>query len=111
MILSNRSTARAITAAATLLSAIVLATPLFAASGDNMATTKPRTAAFHEEMASTTTPESPTAGTVETRIRELHQKLKITDAQKTQWDALVQVMRTNAEKMAELEKPPYTPLR
>jgi hypothetical protein len=104
MISSNRSTACTTTAAATLLGAILLATPLFAASTDKMATTKPRTAASHQEMVSTTSPESPTAGTVETHIRELRKKLQITDAQKPQWDALAQVMRDNAQKMADLEK-------
>jgi protein CpxP len=101
MIPSNRSTARATTAAATFLGAIFLATPSFAASTDKMA--KPRAAASRQEMASATSPEAP-AGTVETRIRELHKKLQITDAQKTQWDALAQVMRDNAQKMVELEK-------
>ena len=104
MIPSNRSTARASTAAATLLGAIFLATPLFAASSDNMVTTKPRTTASHQELASTGSPESPAAGNVETHIRALHKKLQITDAQKTQWDALAQVMRDNAQKMADLEK-------
>ena len=104
MISSNRSTARASTAAATFLGAILLATPLFAASSDKMATTRTRTAASHEEMASTGSPESPAAGTVETHIRDLHKKLQITDAQKPQWDALAQVMRDNAQKMADLEK-------
>jgi hypothetical protein len=104
MILSNRSTARATTAAATLLGAILLATPLFAASSDQMSPTKPRAAASHQEMASAASPESPAAGTVETRIRDLHKKLQITDAQKPQWDALAQVMRDNAQKMVDLEK-------
>ena len=102
MISSNRSIAGATAAAATIFGALLLAAPLFAA-GDDTAATKPRSAASHEEMASTT-PESPALGSVETHIRDLHQKLKITDAQKTQWDALAQVMRDNAQKMAELEK-------
>ena len=54
-------------------------------------------------MASTS-PESPAAGTVETHIRDLHKKLQITEAQKSQWDALAQVMRDNAQKMEDLEK-------
>jgi LTXXQ motif family protein len=98
MIPSHRLYART-TAAATLLGAIVLATPLFAASGDNSAPTKPR-----QEMASETAPDSPANESVETHIRELHKKLKITEAQKPQWDALAQVMRDNAQKMADLEK-------
>ena len=104
MISFNRSTARASTAAATLLGAVLLATPLFAASSDNMATTKPGTAASHQQMASTTSPESPASGNVEAHIRDLHKKLQITDAQKPQWDALAQVMRDNAQKMVDLEK-------
>ena len=104
MIPSNSLTSRATAAAAILLGAIVLATPLFAASGDSMTTTKPRTASSRQEMASATASDSPANEPVETRIRELHKKLKITDAQKTQWDALAQVMRDNAQKMADLEK-------
>jgi Spy/CpxP family protein refolding chaperone len=99
MIPSNSLSVRATAVAATLLGAIVLATPLLAASGDKAVTTKPR-----QEMASATTPDSPGNEPVETHIRELHKKLKITDAQKTQWDALAQVMRDNAQKMVELEK-------
>jgi len=91
-------------AAAAFLGAIVLATPLFAASSDSMTTTKSRAASSHQEMASATTPESPANETVEAHIRDLHKKLRITDAQKAQWDALSQVMRDNARKMADLEK-------
>lgn len=103
MILYNRPTVRT-SAAAAFLGIIVLATPLFAASSDKMTATKPRAASAHEEMASAATPESSATGTVEAHIRDLHKKLKITDAQKTQWDALAQVMRSNAQKMADLEK-------
>jgi len=55
-------------------------------------------------MASATAPDSPANASVEMRIRELHRRLKITDTQKAQWDALAQVMRDNAQKMADLEK-------
>jgi len=103
MILYNRPTVRT-SAAAAFLGIIVLANPLFAASSDKMTATKPCAASSHEEMASATTPESSATGTVEAHIRDLHKKLKITDAQKTQWDALAQVMRSNAQKMADLEK-------
>jgi len=34
---------------------------------------------------------------VETRIKELHRKLKITAAQESQWNAFAQVMRDNAQ--------------
>ncbi|HWX32354.1 MAG TPA: Spy/CpxP family protein refolding chaperone [Steroidobacteraceae bacterium] len=41
---------------------------------------------------------------VETRIKDLHKQLHITEAQKPQWDALAQVMRTNAQAMVDLQK-------
>jgi len=34
---------------------------------------------------------------VETRIKDLHQKLKITPAQESQWNEFAQVMRENAQ--------------
>jgi tRNA A37 threonylcarbamoyladenosine dehydratase len=49
-------------------------------------------------------PESPGNAAVESRISDLHRRLKITDAQKSQWDAVAQVMRDNAQKMIDLEK-------
>jgi hypothetical protein len=39
---------------------------------------------------------------VEARIKELHDKLQITDAQADQWNALAQVMRDNASSMRSL---------
>jgi len=94
MIAFNRSTAT--TVAATLLGAVLFASPLFAASS-------------HKQMASSDTSMASTAPdsenmSVETRISDLHRRLKITDAQKAQWDALAQVMRDNAQKMVDLEK-------
>src|ERR1019366_7969511 len=105
MISITRPKARATTAAATLLGAIVLATPLFAASTDSTAATKSPAASSRQEMASTavTAPGSGTAS-VDSRIKELHKKLHITDAQKTQWDNLAQVMRDNAQAMVDLQK-------
>ncbi|MBI3513568.1 MAG: Spy/CpxP family protein refolding chaperone [Proteobacteria bacterium] len=41
----------------------------------------------------------PTASPVETRVTELHDKLKITSAQEAKWKAVAQVMRDNAQKM------------
>jgi len=38
---------------------------------------------------------------VETRIKDLHTKLKITDQQTQQWDAFAQTMRDNAQKTDE----------
>jgi protein-disulfide isomerase len=100
MISLKGSNARATTAAATLLGAMFLASPLFAASSSGQVAP----ASSHAEMASATAPDSPSNASVETRIKELHRRLHITDAQKTQWDALAQVMRDNAQKMADLEK-------
>jgi hypothetical protein len=105
MISLTRPKARATTAAATLLGAIVLATPLFAASTDSTAATKSPAASSRQEMASTAvTAPGPGTASVEARIKELHKKLHITDAQKTQWDNLAQVMRDNAQAMVDLQK-------
>ena len=93
-IFTNR-TARAAGAAATLLGAIVLASPVFA--GPN--TESPA----QQAMAA---PASSSAGiaSVEARIKDLHKELHITDAQKPLWDALAIVMRTNAQTMTDLQK-------
>jgi LTXXQ motif family protein len=101
---------RAATTAATLLGAIVLASPLFADSSDLAAATKSHAA--REMVAQAASPEamaSPAAepsgnSPVEARIKDLHKRLKITDAQKPQWDALAQVMRDNAQAMEDLQK-------
>ncbi len=109
MIRFRHPAARA-TAAATLLGAIVFAGPLFAASGDltQAAATKPPAAG--EILAQAASPEAMAAAeptgtaSLEARIAELHKKLHITDAQKTQWDNLTQVMRDNAQAMVDLQK-------
>jgi periplasmic protein CpxP/Spy len=90
-------TVRAASAAATLLGAIVLAGPLFAASSETL----PQ-AWSHSAMVSPS--ESAGNVAVETRIKELHKKLQITAVQKPQWDNLAQVMRNNAQAMADLQK-------
>ncbi|MFZ2064003.1 MAG: Spy/CpxP family protein refolding chaperone [Candidatus Binatus sp.] len=102
MIRSNSLTARATTAAAALLGAIVLATPVFAAS-ESMTTSKTSAASAKQEMAATS-PEDHGVASVEARIRDLHSRLHITEAQKTQWDNLARVMRENAQAMVELKK-------
>jgi hypothetical protein len=98
MKLFTHPTARAASAAATLLGAIVLASPVFAGSTEIL----PR-ASSQQAMAS---PASESAGNsaVEMRIKELHKKLRITAAQKPQWDSLAQVMRDNAQAMSDLQK-------
>jgi len=97
MITFPHRTVRAVGAAATLLGAIVLASPLFAASRQVLAK-----ASSQEAMASTS--DSAAIVPVEARIRDLHKKLHITAAQKPQWDALTLVMRDNAQAMVDLQK-------
>lgn len=97
MIALNRSIARAAAIAGVFLGAALLASPVFAA------TSHKQMASSRSEM-SATSPESGGSASVEARIRDLHKRLKITDAQKDKWDAVAQVMRENAQKMTELEK-------
>lgn len=85
-------------AAATLLGALVFASPLLAASGEVPAqpSSPQRIAAAGSEPVG--------IATVEARIKDLHTKLHITAAQQPQWDALALVMRDNAQAMVDLEK-------
>jgi Spy/CpxP family protein refolding chaperone len=94
MILFTNRTARAVGAAATILGAIVLASPAFAASAQSPA---------QQAMAAPAS-DSARGMPVEARIRDLHKKLHITEAQKPQWDALAMVMRDNAQAMVDLQK-------
>jgi|SRR5580658_1780029 hypothetical protein len=96
MTLFTNPAVRAAGAAATLLGAIALATPLFAAPGDMNKSSQ-------EAMAAPSA-ESSKPAAVEARIRDLHKRLHITAAQKAQWDNLTQVMRDNAQAMMSLEK-------
>ncbi len=98
MIVFTQPALRAASAAATLLGAIVLASPLFAASAEVLAQ-----ASSQQAMASTAS-EPAGMSAVEARIKDLHKRLHITAAQKPQWDALTQVMRDNAQAMVDLEK-------
>jgi len=91
MVLFTHPAVRAASVAVTLLGAIALANPSFAASDSQQA------------MASTEA--EPAGGTaVEARIKDLHKRLHITEAQKPQWDNLIQVMRENAQAMTDLQK-------
>ena len=105
--------ARATTAAATILGAFVLAAPLYAATAADAPEPPIQVAAASmnevpdassPETMSAPAAESPGTAAVDARIAELHKRLKITDAQKTQWDNIAQVMRDNAEAMTALEK-------
>jgi LTXXQ motif family protein len=98
MITFTHRTVRAAGAAATLLGAIVFASPLLAASGDVRA----QPSSPQQIAAAGSEPVGIAA--VETRIKDLHARLHITTAQQPQWDALTLVMRDNAQAMVDLEK-------
>ncbi len=122
MFLFTHSAIRVV-AAATLLGAFVLASPLpAAASGDlgQAATAKPPSAQeiLVRAAPSQATPvpapeESPRTAAkanaavdakVDARIKAMHSKLRITPAQDTQWKAVAQVMRDNAHAIADLRE-------
>jgi hypothetical protein len=94
MIAFTHRTARAASAAATLLGAIVLASPLFAGSNSESPA----------QQAMAAPADSSPMAPVEARIKDLHKRLHITAAQKPQWDALAMVMRDNAQAMEDLQK-------
>jgi hypothetical protein len=87
-------TVRAAGAAATLLGAVVLASPLFAAGE----------AQSPAQQAMAAPADSSAMAPVEARIKTLHKQLHITEVQKPQWDALATVMRDNAQAMVDLQK-------
>ena len=99
MISFKNPAVRAAGAAATLLGAIVLASPAFAASGDVLTP-----ASSQQAMAAPASESATSPSMVEAHIKELHKRLHITDAQKPQWDSLAQVMRDNAKAMTDLQK-------
>ena len=94
MITFTHRAARATGAAAALFGAFVLASPVFAASSSQ--------SPAQQAMASPA--DSSAIAPVEARIKDLHKKLHITEAQKPQWDALAMVMRNNAQAMVDLQK-------
>jgi protein CpxP len=85
-------------AIATLLSAVGFAGPLHAAP---TAVVLAQATTPEVAPAPPQTKETPSGGShedrVETRIKELHHKLKITPAQESQWNEFAQVMRENAQ--------------
>jgi hypothetical protein len=95
MITFTHRTVRAVGAAATLLGAVVLASPVFAASGEAQSPAQQAMAAPADASA---------MAPVEARIKNLHKQLHITEVQKPQWDALATVMRDNAQAMVDLQK-------
>jgi LTXXQ motif family protein len=98
MVLFKHPATRAASAAVTLLGAVALASPLFAASSESA------TRASSPQAMAAPAAVSADSTSVEARIKELHKQLHITEAQKPQWDNLAQVMRDNAQSMAKLQK-------
>ena len=93
MITFTNRTVRAAGAAATLLGAVVLASPVFAGSTQSPA-----------QQAMAAPADSSAMTPVEARIKTLHKQLHSTEVQKPQWDALATVMRDNAQAMVDLQK-------
>ena len=107
----TQSTARAIAAAA-VLGTFAFGIPVTAGSTGLAQPSVVKALPAHEILASasaspaTTEPASTAAQNdpVEARIKELHNRLHITEAQQIQWNNLVAVMRNNAKTMMDLQK-------
>ena len=92
-----RHSARTLAAAAALLSAAALAAPAGAQTAQS--TTQPSASTAAPAASATTHAKRSPVDRVEARIAQLHRELKITPEQQSQWDALAQVMRDNAQEM------------
>jgi periplasmic protein CpxP/Spy len=79
-------------AAATLLGMIVLASPL-------LAQTNPPATAQTDASKPAARAKTSRADRAETRVKQLHDQLKITAAQEPQWKAVAQAMRDDAAAM------------
>src|SRR5579883_1729044 len=97
-------------AVAGLFAAAMIVAPLHMAAAEApqeqlaQASTAPATPAQPSDsqpQAKSKSKRSP-AERIEARIKSLHDRLKITPAQETQWNAVAQVMRDNAQRMQEL---------
>ncbi|HVJ52961.1 MAG TPA: Spy/CpxP family protein refolding chaperone [Aliidongia sp.] len=88
--------------AATAVAAVLLAGTFALASAPAFAQAPPtsETSGAHMHHAKRANPED----TVETRIKSLHDKLKITDAQSAQWDTFATAMRDGAKATGDLIK-------
>lgn len=111
-----------VVAVATLLGTFVLTSSLPATSGNlsqasaaeppaareilaQEASSQATPAPAPEESASTAAKANATVDAhVEARIKAMRKKLRITSAQKTQWNAVAQVMRDNAHALADLRE-------
>ena len=112
MFLLTRST-RPVVAAAALLSALVVANPLSAAWAGSGQAPGAALASGQDILAQAAPEESSSAETkasnavdarVEARIKAMHRRLHITSAQDTQWNAVAQVMRDNAQTIGDLRE-------
>jgi hypothetical protein len=94
------SAARCI-AAATVLGALVLGGPWTAAAADTVSSSPTLRLAQADSTAATakSKPRRPMADRVEARIKRLHDDLKITADQETQWKAVAEAMRDDGKAM------------
>jgi periplasmic protein CpxP/Spy len=107
-------TIRVTTAAAALLGAIVFAAPVYAGTATDLpqapiqvaasSSNERVAAASSSETTAAPAAEAPSPSSIESRIDEMHRQLKITPAEKSQWDAVAEVMRENAQAMEALQK-------
>ena len=92
-------------AAAAILGALLLASPMHAAGADPAAVaSKPALLAQAnpaptQQGTAAAKPRHSMTDRVEARIKSLHDRLAITSAQEPQWNAVAQVMRDNAQQM------------
>lgn len=112
MFLLTRS-ARPVVAATALLSALVVANPLPAAWGGFTPAAAAALSSGQDILAQAAPAESSSAETkaskavdarVEARIKAMHRRLHITSAQDTQWNAVAEVMRDNAQTLGDLRE-------
>ncbi len=82
-----------------LLAAGFLAPAAQAGSSASPQLAQAATAPATQKTSTTTHAKKTPVDRVEARITDLHSRLKITDAQASQWDAFAQVMRDNAKAM------------
>lgn len=78
-------------AAATLLGAVTLATPMIGSAAES-------------KQVAVKSNAGPQADDVEARIKTLHRELKITPEQESAWTAVAQQMRDNAKTRAEMHQ-------
>jgi hypothetical protein len=110
----HRNLSTRVSTAAVVLGVIAFAAPVFAASPSDVPQAPIQGAASSSngsvapasspETAAAPAAESLSRSAVEVRIKDLHRKLKITEAQEPKWDTVAEVMRANAHTMESLQK-------